>query len=579
MLGALMTAPFPSLIISAAGITPLGSFAESQATFLQPDASTIDSVVELLKGRNIGVVAHFYMDVELQGVLTAAMKRWKHIHISDSLVMADRACAMAEAGVDAIVVLGVDFMSENVRAVMDASGHADVPVYRVNAKEIGCSLAESAEGRAYGAWLAKAALVPRSLHVIYINTALDVKGRAHSIVPTITCTSSNVVRTVLQAAAQVPDLSVWYGPDTYMGDNLRSLFTRLSSADPAEVAALHADHTPETIADLLTRFEVFPQGNCVVHHMFGEEVVRRVQTEHPDAYHTAHLEVPGEMFELAAEAARHGRGCVGSTSNILHFIADKLADALTVDAPARLQFVLGTEAGMVTAIVKRVEELLTESGRSDMEVEIIFPVATEAVAIHDDLNLGIVPGVAGGEGCSTAGGCATCPYMKMNSLDALFDVLESVGTGRDLTPLEPKQYTELIGGRTAADIGCEPILHMRHFQRTDALPDALVDAVLRQAGQPAPEPEAPALSARIGMAGSIDRPVVVDGLPSVLVMDPVTTRGSCGDALDVTPPRGTPRTHSDAARVPHAAAFGSTVDLRLLGNARGWSSPAANEKV
>lgn len=29
---------------------------------------------------------------------------------------------------------------------------------------------------------------------------------------------------------------------------------------------------------------------------------------------------------------------------------------------------------------------------------------------------------AGGEGCSTAGGCATCPFMKMNDLDALIDV-------------------------------------------------------------------------------------------------------------------------------------------------------------
>ena len=32
-----------------------------------------------------------------------------------------------------------------------------------------------------------------------------------------------------------------------------------------------------------------------------------------------------------------------------------------------------------------------------------------------------VPGVAGGEGCSTAGGCANCPYMKMNDLDALLE--------------------------------------------------------------------------------------------------------------------------------------------------------------
>ncbi|MEC8850661.1 MAG: hypothetical protein VXX43_01715, partial [Pseudomonadota bacterium] len=66
------------------------------------------------------------------------------------------------------------------------------------------------------------------------------------------------------------------------------------------------------------------------------------------------------------------------------------------------------------------------------------------MAIDADLGLGIVPGVTGGEGCSTAGGCATCPYMKMNSLDALLQVLESLGTGRDLTRFRPRTYTELI---------------------------------------------------------------------------------------------------------------------------------------
>ena len=30
--------------------------------------------------------------------------------------------------------------------------------------------------------------------------------------------------------------------------------------------------------------------------------------------------------------------------------------------------------------------------------------------------LSVVPGVAQGEGCSAEGGCASCPYMKMNTL-------------------------------------------------------------------------------------------------------------------------------------------------------------------
>lgn len=68
---------------------------------------------------------------------------------------------------------------------------------------IGCSLAEAAESSAYNVYLQQAALTPRSLHVVYINTSLRTKATANALVPTITCTSSNVVQTVLQAFAQV----------------------------------------------------------------------------------------------------------------------------------------------------------------------------------------------------------------------------------------------------------------------------------------------------------------------------------------------------------------------------------------
>ena len=64
----------------------------------------------------------------MQGVLTSAATVWPHIHISDSLVMADTAVRMAEAGCEAIAVLGVDFMSENVRAILDEAGYTDVRV-------------------------------------------------------------------------------------------------------------------------------------------------------------------------------------------------------------------------------------------------------------------------------------------------------------------------------------------------------------------------------------------------------------------------------------------------------------------
>ena len=83
---------------------------------------------QVLSEKKIGIVAHFYMDPEVQGVLTTAAQRWPHIHISDSLVMADKAVKMVEEGCTTVAVLGVDFMSENVRAILDEAGHRDAKV-------------------------------------------------------------------------------------------------------------------------------------------------------------------------------------------------------------------------------------------------------------------------------------------------------------------------------------------------------------------------------------------------------------------------------------------------------------------
>ena len=477
-----MTLPvFPSLRITADALVPLGAFAEAQAAFLQPDPALVERLTTLLKEKNAGIVAHFYMDPELQGVLSAS--DWPHIHVSDSLAMADRAIAMAEKGVRTIAVLGVDFMSENVRAMLDASGHADVPVYRVASEPIGCSLAESAEAAAYGAYLTEASNTPLSLHVVYINTSLVTKAKAHAIVPTITCTSSNVVRTVLQAAAQVPDVHIWFGPDTYMGDNLAHMFQSLAEMPDEQIRQLHPAHDQATVRSLLPRFHYFEQGTCIVHHMFGREVVDLVRKHYPDVFVTAHLEVPGEMFALGLEAQSRGDGVVGSTSNILAFILAKVDDAIARCDRGNLRFILGTEAGMITPIVRQVQAKLKDyasEGGGGLSAEVIFPVAPEAVSADPESGLGIVPGVAGGEGCSTAGGCATCPYMKMNSLKALLALLERVDVepGSNLVPFEPKKYVEQIRGRTAADLGGEPILHMRAFQRTGELPPALVQDIL-----------------------------------------------------------------------------------------------------
>ena len=75
-----MTLPvFPSLRITADALIPQGAFAEAQAAFLKPDAKLVMQLSTLLREKNTGVVAHFYMDPELQGVLSAC--DWPHIHV------------------------------------------------------------------------------------------------------------------------------------------------------------------------------------------------------------------------------------------------------------------------------------------------------------------------------------------------------------------------------------------------------------------------------------------------------------------------------------------------------------------
>ncbi|GKY93558.1 hypothetical protein MPSEU_000323200 [Mayamaea pseudoterrestris] len=487
---------FPSLIIGAnKRLEAVGSFAEAQAMYLDPDPASVSLLAEALQTTQSGVVAHYYMDVELQGVLQAASKVLgdARIGIADSLKMGDMAVDMCrDLNVQNVACLGVDFMSESVQTILQKNGHGDIPVYRATKSPIGCSLAESAEREGYRAWLQKESAGQNALHVIYINTSLETKAVSSSIVPTITCTSSNVLATLLQASAQMKDdnLKILYGPDTYMGRNLETLLDIIlatpSWTNDKIASDLHPQHNRDSLQRLRESIHVFPSGNCVVHHMFGNAVVDAVKRNYSDAYVTAHLEVPGEMFEIAMSKSLTDDGVVGSTSDILKFISRKVQSAASRGAKDRFKFILGTEAGMVTSIVQSVQQILEETGNEGVEAEIIFPVASDAVMATDegDSSLPLVPGVAGGEGCSTAGGCATCPFMKMNDLDAVLDVLSMIESGKTdalRSHLPPDRLSgKLINGHSAVDLATESIMFMRDFMQTQQLSNSLVDQVLRR---------------------------------------------------------------------------------------------------
>merc|ERR1719326_66425 len=151
---------FPSIVIGPNGVvSPQGKFAEMQAQFLKPDDYSVSTLGQNIKNANIGVVAHYYMDVEIQGVLNAVQRQEEHegrkskIAIADSLTMCDSAVEMCKSGVSAISCLGVDFMAESVASIMDRNGFGHIPVYRASSRSIGCSLAESAETDSYRIWL------------------------------------------------------------------------------------------------------------------------------------------------------------------------------------------------------------------------------------------------------------------------------------------------------------------------------------------------------------------------------------------------------------------------------------------
>lgn len=274
-----------------------------------------------------------------------------------------------------------------------------------------------------------------------------------------------IQRNSMYTCLQLPDLNVWYGPDTYMGKNLQELFTSLATMPDEEVAAVHPSHTAASIAQCVPRLHAYPEGMCVVHHIFGGETADAVRRGYADAYITAHFEVPGEMFGVAMEAQRQrGMGVVGSTSNILGFIAEKVQAAQQRGFEDKLQFVLGTETGMITSIVRKVQQILSEGPDVGLDVEIVFPVAPDAITTEQTSGssssgantpaqvelpggLAVVPGPAGGEGCSSEGGCAACPYMKMNSLAALERVCGMIGSDAAeamLAAYKPKAHQDKV---------------------------------------------------------------------------------------------------------------------------------------
>lgn len=96
----------------------------------------------------------------------------------------------------------------------------------------------------------------------------------------------------------------------------------------------------------------------------------------------------------------------------------------------------------------------------------------------------MIPGPISGEGCSMEGGCANCPYMKMNTITALNYIIDNIDNKELLRPYEPKlNYDVNEGGNESfsiVDEGTEPIFHMLHFQKTGFLSNELIEKIKKR---------------------------------------------------------------------------------------------------
>ena len=281
---------------------------------------------ELLKSRKAVLVAHYYVDSELQELAEETQGC-----VADSLEMARFGFAHP-AGT--IVVAGVRFMGETAKIL---SPEKRVLVVDSAAE---CSLDLGCPAEAFSAFCDQH---PDRTVVVYANTSAEVKARADWVV------TSSIALELIRDLSQRGEKIIW-APDRYLGDYVRR----------------------ETGADILLW-----QGSCIVHEEFKADTLLQLKQRHPDARVLVHPESPPSVIELA--------DVVGSTSQLIR--ASQELDASL--------FIVATEEGILHKMRQGAPE----------KTFIAAPTA--------------------GEG-ATCESCAQCPWMKMNDLQRLVDVLESL---------------------------------------------------------------------------------------------------------------------------------------------------------
>ena len=226
---------------------------------------------ELLREQNAVLVAHYYVDGDLQ-----ALAEETGGCVADSLEMA-RYGTTTDA--DTLVVCGVRFMGETAKILN--------PEKRVLMPDLSatCSLDEGCPADLFSAFCDAN---PDRTVVVYANTSAAVKARADWMV------TSGIALPIVRHLHEQGEKILW-APDKHLGRYVQQ----------------------QTGADMLLW-----EGSCVVHEEFKGFALERLKRLHPEAAVLVHPESPEDVLDQA--------DVVGSTTALIKAVANMPNDEFIV---------------------------------------------------------------------------------------------------------------------------------------------------------------------------------------------------------------------------------------------------------
>ncbi|MCD2516802.1 quinolinate synthase NadA [Massilia sp. G4R7] len=284
-----------------------------------------ERIKRLLKERNAVLVAHYYVDAELQDLAEETGGC-----VSDSLEMARFG---RDHPAQTLVVAGVRFMGESAKILSPEKTILMPDLDATCSLDLGCPADEFA---------AFCDQHPDRTVVVYANTSAAVKARADWMV------TSSIGLDIVKHLHEQGKKILW-APDRHLGSWIQK----------------------QTGADMLLW-----QGSCLVHDEFKGIELDLLRTEHPDAKVLVHPESPSNVVAQA--------DVVGSTTQLIN---------AAVNLPATT-FIVATDNGILHKM------RAAAPGKHFIEA----PTAGNS---------------------ATCKSCAHCPWMAMNGLKNLAEVLES----------------------------------------------------------------------------------------------------------------------------------------------------------